>query len=147
VEAEAPGKFFKVTADKERPITAQNRPDGYSHGQQKRIAFKLDGFDKIRAEKGGAQGNQEKNSRNNPAGEGYSPLDFPDRRGGAFLLPDSEHYRLLEIRRRGEKIVPQNIPGKLKPFDFLGALGAEETVQPEPQPEIEGKTPIPHVFV
>jgi hypothetical protein len=132
MKAETPGKFLKMAADKEGPVTAQYRPDGYSHGQQKRVSFKIDGFDKIRPEKSGNQGNQEDDSGNNPAGEGYSHLDFPGRRDNGFLLPDLEHYRFLETRRGGEKIVPQDIPGKLESFDFLGALGAEKAVQPEP---------------
>jgi hypothetical protein len=135
MEAETAGKFFKMAADKEGPVTAQGRPDGYSHGQQKGIARKMNGFDKIRPEKSRNQGNQEDDSGDNPAGEGYSYLGFPDRRGG-FLVPDSKHYRFLETRSGRKKIVPQNILGKLKAFDFLGALGAEEAVQPEPQPEV-----------
>jgi hypothetical protein len=145
MKAETPGKLFKMAADKEGPVTAQGRPDGYSHGQQKRIARGINGFDKIRPKKNGNQGNQEDNSGNNPAGEGYSHLGFPDR--GGFLVPDLAHYRFLKTRRGGEKIVPQNVPGKLKPLNFLGALGAEEAVQPEPQPEVKGDFPVPRISV
>jgi hypothetical protein len=146
MKAETPGEFFKMAGDKESPITAQYRPDGYPHGQEKRIARKMNGFDEIVPEKDGNQRNQEDDPGDNPAGQGYSHLDFPDRRKG-FLVPDLNHYQFLEIRRGGEKIVPQNVPEKLKAFDFLGALGAEEAVQPEPQPEAKGDSLVPRIFV
>jgi hypothetical protein len=147
VKAEAAGKFLKMAADKKRPVTSQYRPDGYSHGQQKRVTRKIDDFDKIRPEKDGNQGNQENDSDDNPAGEGYPHLNFPERRGGGFLLPDLEHYRFLKTRGGRKKIVPQNIPRKFESFNFLGALGTEKAVQFEPQPEAKGETFIPDIFV